>query len=194
MPQNVKHVVFGAPKAGGAVWSAALGSTAPTDATSALDSALKSWGYVSDSGIAENGSVNTTNIKAYGGTTVATIEGGNDVTYTFTPLEYTNPTVQEELYGTDHVKSADGSLSGVEVTDDAHERRLFVFEHILSNGMVERDVLPCGQVTGIGTNTYSSSAALGPEVTVTPYPDENGVKVYKYFATVGAASATEAGE
>lgn len=185
MGQNVKHIVHGAPKAGGAVWSAELGTTAPADATSALAEALESWGYVSDAGIAENGSISTTTVKAYGGDTVITIEAGNDVTYTFTPLEYTNPVVQKEINGTDHVAATeDGVLTSVEVTDDRHELRLYVFEHILSNGMVERDVLPRAQVTGVGTNTYSSTAALGPEVTVTPYPDENGVKVYKYFAKV----------
>lgn len=184
MGQNVKHIVHGAPKAGGAVWSAALGATAPTDAVAALDNALESWGYVSDAGIAENGSISSTAIKAYGGDTVITIEAGNDVTYTFTPLEYTNPVVQKELNGVDHVTATEGVLSAVEVTDDSHELRLYVFEHILSNGMVERDVLPCAQVTNVGTNTYSSTAALGPEVTITPYPNENGVKVYKYFAKV----------
>ena len=73
----------------------------------------------------------------------------------------------------------------MKVTDDGHPTRAFVFEHVLSNGMVERDVLPCAQVTSIGTNTYSSGDALGPEVTVTPYPDSTGVKVYKYFAKAG---------
>lgn len=186
MAQNVKHIVHGAPKAGGAVWSAVLGTTAPTDAVTAMNEALESWGYVSDAGIAENGSISSTAIKAYGGDTVITIEAGNDVTYTFTPLEYTNPVVQKELNGSDHVKvdNDGGALTAVEVTDDSHELRLYVFEHILSNGMVERDVLPCAQVTNVGTNTYSSTAALGPEVTITPYPDESGVKVYKYFAKV----------
>lgn len=186
MGQNVKHVVHGRPKAGGAVWSAALGTAAPTDAATALDKALESWGYVSDAGIAENGSISNTEVKAYGGDPVLVIEAGNDVTYTFTPLEYTNPVVQRELFGKAHVSvSAKELLESVKITDDPHEQRLYVFEHILSNGMIERDVVPRGQITNISTNTYSSAAALGYETTVKPFPDENGVKVYKYFAKVG---------
>lgn len=192
MAQSVKNTVYSKPKAGGAVWSAAEATTPPTDASSTLVDAFGGWGYVSEDGIKENGSISSTTQKAYGGSTVLTIEAGNDVTYTFTPLEYANPVVQRELYGDGNVKADDGALTSVKMTDDAHGRRVFVFEHILSNGQIERDVLPCAQVTAIGTNTYSSSAALGPEVTVTPYPDENGVKVYKYFASATkAAEATE---
>ena len=51
--------------------------------------------------------------------------------------------------------------------------------------MIERDVLPSAKVTGIDTNAYSSGAALGYKVTVTPFPDAFGVKVYKYFAKAG---------
>lgn len=182
MAQNVKNAVYGKPKVGGAVWSAPDATELPTDASTELGSGFEGWGYISDAGIAENGSISSSTTKAYGGSTVITIEAGNDITYTFTPLEYMNPVVQKELYGTSNVTEATGALSSVKLTDDAHERRAFVFEHILSNSMVERDVLPCAQVTAIGTNTYSSTAALGPEVTVTPYPDASGVKVYKYFA------------
>ena len=182
MAQNVKNAVYGKPKVGGAVWSAPDATELPTDASTELGSGFEGWGYISDAGIAENGSISSSTTKAYGGYTVIIIEAGNDITYTFTPLEYMNPVVQKELYGTSNVTEVTGVLSSVKLTDDAHERRVFVFEHILLNSMVERDVLPCAQVTAIGTNTYSSTAALGPEVTVTPYPDASGVKVYKYFA------------
>lgn len=182
MTQNVKNAVYGKPKVGGAVWSGLGSAELPTDASSELGSGFEGWGYISDAGIAENGSISSSTTKAYGGSTVITIEAGNDITYTFTPLEYMNPVVQKELYGPSNVTESTGTLASVKLTDDAHAPHPFVFEHILSNGMVERDVLPCAQVTAIGTNTYSSTAALGPEVTVTPYPDASGVKVYKYFA------------
>ena len=182
MAQNVKNAVYGKPKVGGAVWSAPDTTELPTDASTELGSGFEGWGYISDAGIAENGSISSSTTKAYGGSTVITIEAGNDITYTFTPLEYMNPVVQKELYGTSNVTEATGVLSSVKLTDDAHERRIFVFEHILSNCMVDRPVLPRSQLTAIATNPNASPAALGPEVTVTPYPDASGVKVYKYFA------------
>ena len=183
MAQNVKNAVYGKPKVGGAVWSAPDTTELPTDASTELGSGFEGWGYISDAGIAENGSMSSSTTKAYGGSTVITIEAGNDMAYTFTPLEYMNPVVQEGALRylqrhRGHRRPLPRSSSPTTPTSAA----FFVFEHILSNGMVERDVLPCAQVTAIGTNTYSSTAALGPEVTVTPYPDASGVKVYKYFA------------
>lgn len=183
MAQTSKNVVYSKPAAGGAVWSAPAGTAVPTDATTALDKAFVSLGYISEDGVAENGSINVTTLKAYGGTIVLAIEGGNDVTYTFTPIEYGNPAVQKELWGQGNVELDEGqALKTVKVGDGAHDRRVYVFEHVLSNGTIERDVLPAAQVTSVGTNTYSSTAALGPEVTLTPYPDESGYKAYKHFA------------
>ena len=42
MANTVSNVTAGKPKIGGAVFRAALGSTLPTDATTALDAAFKS--------------------------------------------------------------------------------------------------------------------------------------------------------
>lgn len=193
MSQTARHVVSSKPAAGGAVWSAPLGTKVPQDATTALDQAFTALGYISEDGVKENGSISVTTIKAYGGATVLAIEGGNDVTYTFTPIEYDNPVVQRELYGQDNVAVDDsGALKSVKMADIQHPERVYVFEHVLSNGVIEREVLPCAQVTGIGTNTHSSTAALGPEVTLTPYPDAAGFKGYKYFAEAVATGRADA--
>ena len=91
MAQTSKNVVYSKPAAGGAVWSAPAGTAVPTDATTALDKAFVSLGYISEDGVAENGSINVTTLKAYGGTIVLAIEGGNDVTYTFTSSTRASP-------------------------------------------------------------------------------------------------------
>lgn len=184
MAQTATNAVYSKPKAGGVVWTAPAGTALPTDATTALDEAFEAWGYISDDGVTEGHSLSTDSQKAYGGATVLVMEGGDDLTYEFTPLEYANPVVQRELFGSANVKASGGTLTSVQVTDDSHESKPHVFEHVLSNGVVERDVCPNAKVTGIDENTYSSSAALGPKVTVTPFPDDKGVKVYKYFAKV----------
>lgn len=188
MAQTASNAVYSKPKAGGAVWTAPAATALPTDATTALASAYEAWGYISDDGVTEGHDLSTDSQKAYGGATVLVMEGGDEVTYEFTPLEYVNPVVQRNLFGTDNVADEGGALSSVKLTDDSHESKRFVFEHVLSNGIVERDVCPNAKVTGIDENTYSSSAALGPKVTVTAFPNENGVKVYKYFAKVATPS------
>ena len=44
---NVANVSTAKPKVGGAIYSAPLGTTLPVDATTALDVAFKSLGYIS---------------------------------------------------------------------------------------------------------------------------------------------------
>ena len=46
--QNTQNVTYGKPKVGGAVHVAPLETTLPTDATTALDAAFKSLGYISE--------------------------------------------------------------------------------------------------------------------------------------------------
>ncbi len=183
MAQTAKNVVFSKPKASGAVYVAPEGSTLPTDGVANLDKAFVTCGYINEDGVAENHDIESETVKDYGKTPVLVIDSGDEVTIEFTPIEYTNPVTQKLLFGDANVTTdTDGALKSVTMTDDAKEVRCFVFEHVLSNGMIERDVYPRAKVTGIDTNTYSAGAALGAKVTITALASEEGPKGYKYFA------------
>ena len=78
MANTVSNVTAGKPKIGGAVFRAALGSTLPTDATTALDAAFKSLGYCSEDGVTNSNSPDSTDIKAWGGDTVLNIQESKD--------------------------------------------------------------------------------------------------------------------
>ncbi len=183
MAQNAKNVVFSKPKAAGAVYVAAEGTDLPTDAAANLAADYQTCGYISEDGVAESHELESESIKDYGKSTVLVIDGGDEVTIEFTPIEYTNPVTQKMLFGDANVTTDEsGNLLSVSMTDDAKEVRVFVFEHVLSNGRIERDVYPRAKVTGIDTNTYSAGAALGPKVTITALASEAGPKGYKYFA------------
>lgn len=184
MAQTAKNVVFSKPKASGASWSAPEGTALPKDAVTALSSDYVSHGYISEDGVAEGHSLSSETVKDYGKSTVLVVDGGDEVTVEVTYLEYTNPNVQIEAFGKDNVGLTDGALASVKVTDDAKEIRVHVFEHVLSNGLIERDVLPRAKVTNIDTITYSGGAALGVKVTYTAMADDDGVKIAKYFASV----------
>lgn len=184
MAQTAKNVVFSKPKATGAVFSAPDGTALPTDAVTTLDAAFESWGYINEDGVGEGHSLSSETVKDYGKSVVLVVDGGDEVTIEFTPLEYTNPVIQKGIHGEANVGLDGGDLASVKITDDAKETKPFVFEHVLSNGIIERDVCPRAKVTGIGTNTYSAGAAIGPKVTLTCMADGDGVKIYKYFAKV----------
>lgn len=151
----------------GAVYIAPTGSTAPTDATTALDVAYVNVGYLSEDGITEAYSVDTDEINAWQNAdvvrkTVTSVE----VTYQFTMIE-TNSASLALYYGkavaptnTDHTIGGSGS-----------SRRAFVIDAIdPSTGQTVRRYIPDGEVSERGEVQLSGSDAVGYEVTITAYP------------------------
>lgn len=182
---NADNVVYAAPGANGPLFVAPAKTALPTDAATELTEAYKALGFMKSDGVVENNSITNTDFEAHGGAIVLSIEGGNKVNYAFTPIEVMNPDLAKEIYGEKNVEvNTDGSIKSIKMNDAKHKKRVWVFEHLLSNDTVERIVIPNGKITAIGTDTRSVSAGMGPQLTVTPYPDESGVKVYKYYAKV----------
>ena len=183
MAQTAKNVVGSQPKAGGAVWVAPVDSTVPTDASSALDVAFKSLGYIATSGIVEAINKETSEIPAYGGDVVLILNTKHSVTYKFKPMEHTAD-VLKLIYGDDNVIG-----SGDEITSKLNGKELdnkcFVFETVLSDGRVERIVVPNAKVTAIGESNYADGSEVSNEITITCFPDASGNKAYKYIAKVG---------
>ena len=66
---TVGNVSVGKPKTSGAIFRAPLGTTLPTDATSALDNAFVELGYVSDDGVVNANTPESEKSKAWGGDT-----------------------------------------------------------------------------------------------------------------------------
>lgn len=64
------NVTAAKPKASGAVFSAPLGTTLPTNAKSELDAALKTLGFISEDGLTNENSPESEDVKAWGGQTV----------------------------------------------------------------------------------------------------------------------------
>ena len=84
---NSAYVTAGKPKIGGAVFRAPLGTTLPTDATTSLDAAFKDLGYCSEDGVTNANTIESDNIKAWGGDTVLALQTDKTDTFTFTLLE-----------------------------------------------------------------------------------------------------------
>ena len=185
MANTVSNVTAGKPKVGGAVFRAALGSTLPTDATTALDAAFKSLGYCSEDGVTNSNSPDSTDIKAWGGDTVLNIQESKDDTWQFTLLEVLNPDVLKAVYNDSNVS---GTLAtGITVTANAKESEAaaWAIDMVLRDGAVKRVVIPNGKITELGDIVYKADEAVGYDCTIAANLDASGNTHYEY---IGAAS------
>lgn len=85
---NSKNVTGAKPKVAGAIYRAPLGTALPTDATTALAAEYKDLGYVSDEGITQSESKDSSNVVAFGGDVVYITEGEHTDTFKFAEISF----------------------------------------------------------------------------------------------------------
>lgn len=181
---DTKNVIVGKPKVGGAVSVAPVGTALPTDATSVINTAFKSLGYISEDGVTNSPSMSTESKKAWGGDVVATIDNGTTNKYKMKLIETLNAEVQKLIYGdenvTDGVSSLDVVNKGIDTTPHA-----FVIDMVMADNLIHRMVIPSASITEIGEIKYVDSDVSGYEITLTATADTDGATAHDYYQKAG---------
>lgn len=184
---NTAYINAGKPKIGGSVYSAPLGTTIPTDSTTALDAAYKCMGYVTDAGVSDNINRSTKDIKAWGGDTVMRVQTSFGDDFSFSLLQSNDPEMLAAVFGTDNVSGTPQTGMTLKVNSSDVPNRIFIIEMVLKDGGTKRLVIPNGSTTVSGAVSYSDQDAVVYPITIGALPDTAGNTHYEYTRS-GSAS------
>ena len=167
----------------GAIAKAPIGTALPTDATTTLNSAFVSGGYVSENGLSLTPEYSTVDIREWNGGLVRRLKETFDGTLNWEMLQ-TDEESMKTAFGDANVTvtAADtthGKRMAIQIGKDLPERASWSFS-MKDGSSRTRIVVPDGQITTVGEVSFTASAAVVWPVTLSTYPDENGVNIYIY--------------
>lgn len=176
------------PGVGGAVYVAPLGTSLPTDATTALAGTYKAVGYNTEDGVTRAVDQDTEVVKAWGGDVVLVLENGKTETFQFSMLD-AHSVDALKIYNGDANVSGSTLASGISVVSNNKERgaHVYVIDMIESGNTLHRIVIPNGVVTELEDITYVDNAAVAYGVTITAVADSSGNSSYDYFKTASVS-------
>jgi len=181
MANNAQNVTAGKPKVSGAIYRAPLGTTLPTDASTALDPAFVGLGYASEDGLVNSNTPTSENIKAWGGDIVLTTLTEKPDTFQFTLIEALNAEVLKAVYGDSNVTvDSDGKIA-LKANSTQQPNCAWVFELVLKDGALKRIVIPDAGISEVGDITYADGSAVGYQTTISAMPDGNGDTHMEYI-------------
>lgn len=174
--------MVGAPlTATGGVAAGPVETTLPTDATTALPAGIVPLGLVGDEGVTLTQERSTEDIRAWGGQIVRSVQTEFSESASLQFLESDKAEVLSEVYGEDNV-TVTGTDIAIRHNGEQLPSRVFVFD-MKDGDKRRRLVLPNAQITATEDITFVHSDVIRYGVTITAYPDDDGVCAYEYIGT-----------
>lgn len=175
------NVTAAKPKIGGGISVAPVGTTAPTDASTSLDTAFKSLGYISEDGLTNNNSPSSNDVKAWGGDVVMSLLTEKPDKFTLKLIEGKNVAVLKSVYGDNNVEIDESGLIKISAKAEDLPIKSWVVDTVLSEDSIKRIYIPQGKVTEIGEIVYKDDEAIGYSLTISAYPDASGNTHYEFI-------------
>lgn len=188
---NTKYINAGKPKIGGAIFTAPLGTTLPTDSTTALDPAFKNTGFVTEDGVSDNLTRSTKDIKAWGGDTVMRVQTAFGDEFKWSFLQSNDPDVLAAIYGEGNVTGTPETGMTLTVNSADVPNRAWVIDMVLKDGGTKRLVIPVGSAAMSGEIKYADADAIVYPITVGALPDEAGNTHYEYTKFANAVDVPD---
>lgn len=171
---------------GAAMW-APLGSTMPTDTSTAWDAAFIDLGYLSEDGVTETPEDETTDIVAWqNGATVRSLITSSTLTFGFTMIETTAAGLA--LYHGSTVTGTGTGPATVELAGPPAGRFALGLD-VIDGDRDIRIVIPAASVVERGEITYQSAEAIGYPVTIRANAGVGGVTATKYLSELDGLPA-----
>ena len=196
MSNDRNKVSTGKPKITGAVFCAPLGTTLPTSPDDTLNAAFKNMGYISDAGITNSKTRDTTEIKAWGGDVVAVTQDKKTDQFKMKFIEVLNQDMLKVVYGDSNVVGTD-LATGIALHENSNElgHYAWVIDRILTNGVRSRTVIADGQPTSIEDVSYVDNDVIGYDTTIQAYPATalNGDTHIEYLKSAASGQSGSSG-
>jgi len=185
LTSDVQEMVAPSPKVTGGVRVAPLGTPLPTDAATALDSAFKSLGRVSDDGIDKTESRPKSDKFDWGGSLIATLQDSFMLTLKFKLLQLINADVQETVHGASNVTVTPASSShGTQIAAAINAKLLDQGVYVIDAYYMQtsgRLVLPIARPVEVGQLKWVHKDLASYELTVQAFPDQDNNMAYEYW-------------
>jgi len=178
---TVTNVSAATPGVSGAIYRAPLGTSLPSDATTALGADYVELGYVSEDGLVNTNSPESENIKDWGGTDVLNVMTEKTDEFQLTLIEVLNTDVLEAVYGSSNVTGTLATGIEVKANSTEPEEAVWVVDMVMRDGVLKRVAIPDAKISEIGDITYKKDEAVGYEITLTCLADTYGNTHYEFI-------------